>query len=73
MSLLNLATQNVAVARKPSELIVKKLHSCNTMADIRKLATTVPYLKTAWADSLKDVMDLLESWFERLSPNHCTF
>ena len=64
---LNLAIQNVAIAREPSDMIDGKLQSCSTMAEIRKLASTVPFLKKAWGDSLKSVMEVLESRFERLS------
>ena len=64
MSLLNLAIQNVVIAREPSDMIDGKLQSCSTMAEIRKLASTVPFLKKAWGDSLKSVMEVLESRFE---------
>ena len=47
MPLLNFAIQNVAVARELSELIDKKFHSYNTMADICKLANAVLYLNKA--------------------------
>lgn len=46
---INLAIQNVAISRDPSEMD-KKLH---TMAEIRNLASTAPLLKSTWRNSLK--------------------
>ena len=67
MSLLNLGIQNVAIARTPTEQMEGTLHSCNSMSDIRKAATTQPALKHAWGQSLKPVLDILNGRFARLS------
>ena len=56
MSLLNLTIQNVAVARDAMNEVIERKVSCSTMADVRKLANTVPNAKRDWAASLKNVM-----------------
>ena len=68
MSILNLAIQNVAVCRVGTDdLTEQKLHSCNSMADIGKAATSDPPFKKTWGESLKPIMEQLCSRFNRLS------
>ena len=67
MPLLNLAIQSVAMSRMPTEQMEGPLRSCNSTADIGKVAATQPALKHAWGQSLKPVIDILNRRFERLS------
>ena len=64
MSIINLALQNIAIAREKTENMEGFLH---LMQDIRKAASVQQALKHEWQKSPRSIMELVNDRFERLS------
>lgn len=67
MSILNMGLQSVGLMRTVcSSDIEGELTKCNSLTDIRKVAGTVPQLRSAVLDSVSPVKVLLTNVFQRL-------
>ncbi|XP_041378644.1 uncharacterized protein LOC121390784 [Gigantopelta aegis] len=67
MSILNIGLQNVSLEQaKSSDEVEALLKKCNSVADIRTMATKNPHIKPAWLELVQPLQSLIQNRFLRL-------